>query len=189
MKPKLNKWNFTPRMMLHDIQALKNRSRIIERLKYSLPGIALFALMILICWPQAQKWISTQQPTLAKSATVPLRNNTATNPEYRGTDDKNQPYTITADYGTEISTEEIDLTNPKMVMTLKSGDYLTLKASSGKLNKMTNNMHLIGKVTLTHSHGYILETPELIVIKVLPMVPLTFLEMVPQVLSMRKDFV
>lgn len=152
--------NFTPRVMLHDIQALKDRSRMIERLKYSLPGVALVALLILVAWPQVQKWMYKQPPTLAQTTLVPQTNNTATHPEYKSTDDKNQPYTITADHGVETSLEEIDLTRPKMVMNLKSGEVVTLTSASGKLNKVTNKMHLVGNVTLTHSQGYALETAQ-----------------------------
>lgn len=157
----LDKRNFTPRMMLHDIHALKGRSRMIGRLKYSLPGIALVALVVLIAWPQAQKWIYKQEPPLVQTATlVQQTNNTATRPEYKSTDNKNQPYTVTADHGVETSLEEVDLTHPKMVMNLKSGDVVTLTSNSGTLNKATNKIHLVENVTLTHSQGYAFQTAE-----------------------------
>jgi len=155
-----NKRNFAPRILLHDIQILKNRSRMVEWLKYGLPSLALVALLVLIGWPQVQRWAYRQEPTLAETTLTPQTNNTATNPEYKGSDEKNQPYTITADQGTEISLEEIHLTHPKMVMNLKSGDVVTLTSTSGNLNKATNTMHLVGKVTLNHSQGYALETAE-----------------------------
>lgn len=155
-----DKRNFAPRMLLHDVQALKSRSRMIEWLKYSLPGLALMALLVLIGWPQVQRWIYQQQPTLAEVTFAPRDNNTATRPEFKGLDKKNQPYTITADHGVEIPPDEIQLTYPKMVMNLKSGDVVTLTSNSGQLNKVTNKMHLTGSVTLTHSQGYALETAE-----------------------------
>jgi lipopolysaccharide export system protein LptC len=133
---------------------------MVEWLKYSLPGLALIALLVLIGWPQVQRWIYQQQPTLAEVTLAPQTNNTATRPEFKGSDEKNQPYTITADHGVEISPDEIQLTYPKMVMNLKSGDVVTLTSNSGQLNKVTNKMHLTGSVTLTHSQGYALETAE-----------------------------
>lgn len=154
------KRHFTPRAMLHDIHALKVRSRMIERLKYTLPGIALAALVILIGWPQAQKWIYAQQPTLAQTTSVPKTNNTATRPEFKSTDEKNQPYTITADHGIELSAEEVDLTYPRFEIQLKSGGYVVLTSNSGRLNKVTNHMHLEGNVILSHSQGYFLETAQ-----------------------------
>lgn len=152
--------NFTPRMMFHDIQALKTRSRMIERLKYGLPGVALVALGVLVAWPQVQKWAHQQEPALAQTsfAQQVTQNNIAIHPEYKSTDAKNQPYTITADRGMEISPEEIDLTRPRMVMDLTSGEVVTLTSNSGTLNKVTNKMHLVGNVTLTHSQGYALKT-------------------------------
>jgi len=72
-------------------------------------------------------------------------NNTATNPEYKSSDDKNQPYTITADHGRETSPEIIDLTNPKMVMSLTTGEVVTLTSATGRLNKVTNNNASRGK--------------------------------------------
>lgn len=133
---------------------------MIERLKYSLPGMALVALVILIGWPQAQKWWYEQKPALAKTTPLPKRNNTATQPEYKSMDNKNQPYTITADHGEETSIEDIQLMHPKMVMKLNSGEIVTLTSTSGKLNKSTNEMHLVGNVTLTHSQGYNLQTAQ-----------------------------
>jgi LPS export ABC transporter protein LptC len=156
----LYKRNFKPRLMLQDIQALKGRSRLIGRLKYSLPSAAFFGLVLLICWPQAQKWFHSQKPALVESAALPQTNNSATHPEYKNSDKKNQPYTITADHGHESSPEEIDLTNPKLVMNLKSGELLTLTSNSGILNKVTNKMHLQGQVKLIHSQGYALETSQ-----------------------------
>ncbi|MBX9805121.1 MAG: LPS export ABC transporter periplasmic protein LptC [Alphaproteobacteria bacterium] len=152
--------NFKPRMKLSDIPSLKGRSRMIERLKYSLPGIALVALVVLIGWPQFQKWTYGQKPTLAQTRLVPKTNNTATLPEYKSIDNKNQPYTITADHGVETSPEEIDLTQPKMDLNLHSGERVTLTSDSGKLNKATNQIHLVGNVTLTHSLGYHLHTAQ-----------------------------
>jgi lipopolysaccharide export system protein LptC len=155
-----DKRNFTPRMLLHDIQALKGRSRMVGRLKFTLPGVALVALLVLIGWPQVQKRLYAQKPTLAQTTLVPKTNNTATRPEYKSTDAKDQPYTITADHGVETSLYEIDLTKPKMEMKLKSGGVVTLTSNSGKLNKATNQMHLTGNVILTHSEGYYLETAQ-----------------------------
>ena len=156
----LEKRNFKPRLMLHDIQALKGRSRFIGRLKYSLPSVAFVGLILLIGWPQAQKWFHYQNPALGESASLPQTNNSATHPEYKNSDKKNQPYTITADHGYETSPEEIDLTNPKLVMNLKSGEILTLTSNSGILNKKTSKMHLQGQVRLIHSQGYALETSQ-----------------------------
>lgn len=155
-----SKHHFTPRMMLHDIQALKGRSRMIGRLKYTLPGIALMALLALIGWPQIQKWMHGHKPTLAQTTPLPQTSITATRPEYKSTDNKNQPYTITADHGVETSFEKIQLTSPKMIMTLKSGGIVTLTATSGDFNKATNKMHLVGNVILTHSQGYNLHTSQ-----------------------------
>ena len=84
-----NKRNFAPRMLLHDIHALKSRSRRVGRLKYSLPGLALVALLVLIGWPQVQRWVYQQQPSLAERTLTP-QNNTASRPEFRGSDEKNQ---------------------------------------------------------------------------------------------------
>jgi len=154
--------DFTPRKMLHDIQALKGRSRMIGRLKYGLPVIALVALALLIAWPQAQKWAHRQELPLAQQAPFveQTANNVAIHPEYKSSNDKNQPYTITADRGMEISPEKIDLVRPRMVMALKAGEVVTLTSNSGALNKVTNKMHLVGNVTLTHSQGYVLKTAQ-----------------------------
>ena len=133
---------------------------MIGHLKYALPSIALASLLVMVGWTQVQQWISPKKPTLAQTTTLSRKNNTATRPEYKNTDEKNQLYTITADHGVESSAEIIDLTHPQMMMNLKSGEVVTLSSSSGKLDKTTNKMHLVGNVTLTHSQGYALETAQ-----------------------------
>jgi lipopolysaccharide export system protein LptC len=164
-QPPFDKHSFGSRVMLQDIHALKGRTRIVGGLKYSLPGFALMALFILIGWPHFKKWYHADQPTLAQTVTPTIPalakgRGAATYPEYRGTDTKNQPYIITADHGVEVSANEIDLSNPKITLNLKSGEEVTLASTSGTLNKETNKMHLMGNVTLTHSQGYILRTPQ-----------------------------
>lgn len=164
VQPPLDKRSFGPRMTLQDIHALKGRTRIVGGLKYSLPGFAFVALSVLIGWPQLKKWYYADHPTLAQTIAPTMaasdKGSAATYPEYKGTDANNQPYTITADRGAEVSADEIDLTNPKMVLNLKSGEIMTLVSTSGTLNKTTNKMHLIGNVILTHSQGYALRTSQ-----------------------------
>jgi len=147
-------------MMLQDIHALKNHGRTVGRLKYSLPSLALMALIALMSWSHLEHWMYGNKPTLAQKTLAPQANNAAIRPEYKGIDERSQPYTITADQGKEASPEKIDLTYPKMVMNLKSGDVVTLTATKGTLNKITSKMHLVGNVTLTHSLGYDLETSQ-----------------------------
>jgi lipopolysaccharide export system protein LptC len=160
-----DKRSFGPRMKLQDIHSLKERTRIVGRLKYSLPGFALVALSVLIGWPQLKKWYYVDHPTLAQTIaptmpTLVAGGGAATYPEYNGTDANNQPYTITADHGVEVSADEIDLSNPKMTLHLKAGEVVTLTSTSGTLNKTTNKIRLTGNVTLTHSQGYALVTSQ-----------------------------
>jgi lipopolysaccharide export system protein LptC len=126
-----------------------------------LPSVALVTLIVLIGWPHIQKWKYERKPTLAQNTTVVSKTNiTATRPEYKSTDEKNQPYTITADRGVETSTEEVHLTNPRMEMHLRAGGSVILTSSTGIFNKISNQMHLINDVTLTHSQGYKIQTTQ-----------------------------
>ena len=154
----LKKRDYKPRLMPHDISALKSRTRKIDHLKYTLPGIALAVLLIPVLWPWFRQWHYKSVPTLAQTVSSLQESNTATRPAYKGVDKNNQPYTISADQGLEISPEEIELSLPKMEMALKSGEKISLSASLGKYDKSANKLHLIGNVILTHSQGYTLET-------------------------------
>lgn len=149
-----------PRSLRYDARALKKRTRIIERLKYGLPSLALGGFLILFAWPQAQLWLYGQKPNLAATTISPLSKNRVTQPEYKGVNKNNQPYTITAHEGIETSAEEIDLISPQMTIDLKSKDRVTLTSKTGKLNKLTNKIQLVGDVTLTHTQGYTLQTPQ-----------------------------
>lgn len=155
-----DKRQYTPRAIRQDLRSLKVRTQVVGRLKYGLSGSALVVFLVLIGWPQFHELFYKRQPTLAQIAVTSSSHNAAIHPEYKGMDKNNQPYTITADQGIEVSPEEVDLTHPKMTLILKSGDRVTLASASGKLNKVTNVVHLIKNVVLTHSQGYVLETTE-----------------------------
>jgi lipopolysaccharide export system protein LptC len=152
--------DFNPRATHQNISGLKARTRKIDRFKYGLPAIALLILLTLILWPHFQRWHYDTLPRLEDITSVVQKNNTATYPAYKGVDKNNQPYTISAEQGREISADEIELSLPAMEIILKSGSKVTLSASSGTFNKAKNNIHLLGNVVLTHSGGYSLETSQ-----------------------------
>ena len=149
---------YKPLPVKNSMQSLKGRSRFIDRLKFGLPGIALAVFLVLIFWPQFRQWHYSKQPNLAQTTVLPVQSNTATHPEYMGTDKNNQPYTITADRGQELSSRKIELTGPKMSLVLRSGEKMTLSSSSGTLDKITRQVQLTGNVILADSQGYTLET-------------------------------
>lgn len=152
--------DFNPRLMHKNISTLKARTRKIDYLKCSLPVVALIITLVLVLWPQFRQWHYSHLPKLAQTSSSHHKNNTATYPAYKGVDKNNQPFTLSAEQGMEILANEIELSSPNMEIILNTGARVTLSASSGTYNKTMNNLHLIGNVILTHSHGYSLETSQ-----------------------------
>ena len=83
-----------------------------------------------------------------------------TNARYLGTDDQNQPYTITADQVTQETDDSdvIRLVSPKADILLDDGVWLALTARSGTLRRASEKLLLDGGVSIFTDAGYELRT-------------------------------
>ena len=82
------------------------------------------------------------------------------NARFDGLDEKNRPYTVTADMATQSDSDEdlIELELPKADITLEDGAWLALTARSGKYRQKSQILDLIGSVSLFHDQGFELRT-------------------------------
>lgn len=82
------------------------------------------------------------------------------NPRYQGVDDKNQPYTITADAAIQNDEQTVILNALKADMFLSDDSWLMLSANDGTLNTEIKTLLLSGDVQLYHDKGYEFHAPE-----------------------------
>lgn len=137
-------------------------SRFIRRMRYILPAIAVCIIAVVFSWgnmvddrivPVTQQ--DPQNQTVGKNELL--------NPRFESTDEKNQPYTITADRALQGSTDEdlVVLEKPLGDILLNDGTWVALSADKGAFWQDTQRLLLQEKVQIFHDEGYRLETEKL----------------------------
>ena len=88
-----------------------------------------------------------------------------TNARYFGTDDKGQPYSVTAEGVRQRTNDDnaIDLATPKAEITLNSGASMSAQASAGIYTRDIQKLDLSGDVTVTQDKGNALHTTQAVV--------------------------
>ncbi len=81
-------------------------------------------------------------------------------PVFQGVDEKNQPYTITADSALQKNDDVIVLDNIEADLFTEEQNWLALKADTGTLDNAKEYLTLVGNVELYHDKGYEVHTPQ-----------------------------
>jgi lipopolysaccharide export system protein LptC len=80
-------------------------------------------------------------------------------PRYMASDEKGQPYEVTAEIATQVTEKEpTSLKNPEGSLTLEEGQILTVKAKNGLYDAQGKFLNLDGDVILTTTDGYRVKT-------------------------------
>ncbi len=139
-----------------------NYSRFIRWMRLLLPTIALVIVGIVMSWSYIRE---EQIAPLIESAQIPLNvgKNELLNPRFESKDEKNQPYTITANRALQGEDNEnlIILDEPLADMMLNSGSWVAIQSIKGAYRQDSERLLLREKVKLFHDKGYQLETEEL----------------------------
>ncbi|WP_010298578.1 LPS export ABC transporter periplasmic protein LptC [Candidatus Odyssella thessalonicensis] len=142
------------------INSKQNKRR--SKLKYILPTLTLLLIVIIAYWPHIHRWISPPPPPKIVPNLPPVSLekpkesvvNEAREIHFDGVDKSNQPYTLTAEQGTEFKEGTIELINPKLQLRLNSGQSVALIADKAVFYKEQQKIELINHVKLTHTTGY-----------------------------------
>ena len=138
------------------------RSRLVSTLKYVLPGLAFAMLVLVAVWPRLNPDEDRFRIDLAAVGPAGGTKPQVLNPRLQGIDSEKRPFQITADLGSQVTSEtgeEIyDLTNPTADIVLKDGSWIALNANDGRFESATNILHLQGDVNLFHDEGYEFQT-------------------------------
>lgn len=84
----------------------------------------------------------------------------ATHIQFKGQDNKDHPFTICAHQSTYLSETELLLKNIQLNYMLENNRVLTLNATEGLYNPITQKMLMRGDVVMNHSDGLTLNTTE-----------------------------
>ncbi len=143
-------------------QVNRGYSRFIRWMRLVLPLIALTITAIVFAWSNMsdENIVPVQEQTKAPKT---IGKNELLNPRFESTDEKKQPYTITARRALQGETNEdlILLDEPLADILLNSGNWVALEARQGAFRQDNQRLLLKGNVRLFHDRGYQMETAQL----------------------------
>ncbi|MEM7225903.1 MAG: LPS export ABC transporter periplasmic protein LptC [Pseudomonadota bacterium] len=135
-------------------------SMFVGCMKVVLPATALALILLIVAWPQLGSEDNRFRISVSELTADLAENLSMLNARFDGLDDKNQPFSVTADEATQTPerADIIDLTFPKADITLEDGTWLAMEAEGGTFDRNANTLELHGGVTLFHDKGYELKT-------------------------------
>ena len=144
-----------PRLSMRDRYSI-----FVGFMKLLLPALAAALILLVVAWPQFTVDDDNFRLSVSKLAPDQADSLTMLNARFDGLDEKNRPYTVTADMATQSDSDEdlIELELPKADITLEDGAWLALTARSGKYRQKSQILDLIGSVSLFHDQGFELRT-------------------------------
>lgn len=130
-------------------------SRFVGYMKVLLPSVAGVLLLLIVVLPQFR-----QQDDRFRIGMNLLEESTAdtlnmTNARYYGTDEKGQPYSVTAANVRERPDDDpaVDLTAPQADISLADGSWLSISARTGVYDRDQQKLNLDGNVALYQDQG------------------------------------
>jgi lipopolysaccharide export system protein LptC len=137
-------------------------SSFVKSLRFILPLVALGMTVIVLTWDEAGRRIEPPKKEEIIPASQNIQNELL-KPVFNSVDDKNQPYTVTADRATQNRDDAdlIELEKPVATLAMNSGEKVDANAASGIYQQKAQKLNLEGAVHLIHSNGYTLTTEEL----------------------------
>ncbi|MBV9539193.1 MAG: LPS export ABC transporter periplasmic protein LptC [Acidisphaera sp.] len=136
---------------------MARRRLLVRAAKIVLPVLALAILTVMVLW---QDLIG--DPTRARFSyrrgLLEAVSGQIADPRYRGIDERNRPYSVTASSATQHGPELFDLVEPKADVTLENGAWMMVTARNGVFVQHRNVVDLSGNVTIYRDDGTTLQT-------------------------------
>lgn len=129
-------------------------------MKLVLPALAVALILLVVIWPQLDLSDSRFRVRVTDISLDQTDSLTMLNARFEGVDEKNQPFTLTADEATQAAEQKdlVHLELPKGDITLDDGTWLALNARQGRYSRDIQVLELDGAVTLFHDRGFELRT-------------------------------
>lgn len=131
-------------------------SNFVRAMKFILPTVALLLVGLIIAWPYIDVPDARFRIGFADLTVREADDPSMVNPRYLGSDDSNQPYSITAEIARKLaeSGNVVELDSPKADIELEDGTWLVLTAAKGIYGRTAESLDLEGSVVLYHDSGY-----------------------------------
>ena len=135
----------------------KSYSRYVSLMKVILPVGIIAALGLTFVWPYLVSY-DKEELVLIDSSQPEIQENRMIRPHYVSTDAKGQPFQVDAEWAKQNMQTNTDLINPSGAIETEEGETVNLQAKEGHYNSETKALDLEGKVTLTSTDGYHVQT-------------------------------
>ena len=126
-------------------------------MKVILPVGIITAIGLTFTWPYITSH-AKEEFVLIDSSQPEIQENRMIRPHYVSTDGKGQPFHVDAEWGKQNTQTYTDLINPSGTLETEEGETLKLQAKEGHYNSESKYLDLEGKVTLTSTDGYHVQT-------------------------------
>ncbi len=152
---KANTGKAPPRLALRD-----RYSKFVGAMKLLLPAMAAALILLIVAWPQLTGVRDKFQLGISNLGSDQLENLSMLNARFDGVDEKDQPYSVTADIATQSRRGEnlIELELPKADISMTDGSWLAMTARVGEYDRDARLLNLHGAVSLYHDKGFELQT-------------------------------
>ena len=140
-------------------------SRFVKLMKLVLTLLALAVIALVIAWPHLDAKDIGFRLGFAAMQLKDSNDPSMLNPRYVGTDNNNQPFSLTADLARNLSGPDarVELEMPKADITTTDGTWLVLTAENGVFARLSKTLKLVGKVNLFHDQGYEFRTDRAVI--------------------------
>ncbi len=134
--------------------------RIVNFLKILLPTLAVVLISLVVAWPLLDEQVKLLNQALMDAVKPTPDSMQITNARYAGRDDKNQPFTVTAETIRQPNIDEpfIGLTLPKADIMMADETWAALTAVDGTYDRELQILTLQGDVSFFHDLGYEFKT-------------------------------
>lgn len=139
-------------------------SRVIKRIQFILPLIALILILTIMNWNRFEnEAITPIQERAQEIVKANIGKNELIHPEFKSIDDKNQPFTLTADRATQNDDDQdlILLEQPNGELKMNSGEIISIHSKEGTYSQNTQNLFLSDTVELYYDQTYEMNTEQL----------------------------
>ena len=126
--------------------------------KLGLPLLAVVLLSAIALWPEIDRLSQQGGRSFRRIFAVEAESGRMLNPHYKGIDQRNRPYTITASWATQASANRIDLGDPKGDMVLESGNWLQVESKDGVFIQRAELLDLSHDVVMYRDDGTVIRT-------------------------------
>ncbi len=137
---------------------IRQRRLMVRTAKFGLPLAALALLSAIVLWPEFARLGETGRTSFRRIFAVEAQGGRMLEPHYRGVDERNRPYTVTAAWATQASPSRVDLGEPKADLMLESGNWLQVQSKQGVFIQRSEQLDLSGDVVLYRDDGTVMRT-------------------------------